>query len=142
MRWLDLHGHVITQTAQAFVTSFLTRCLRSHLDHLSQIEGDGSRASVPTLDVARVLPRYRHSRKRLVLVDFESTLWLRDPRSTAFDPPQEALDVLKALSEDDRNEVWLLSGLPIGGYLENVSKELPAIGLWYVSLLFYEIDEI
>ena len=28
--------------------------------------------SVPALDVASVLPRYRHSRKRLVLVDFDA----------------------------------------------------------------------
>lgn len=129
-RWMDLHSHVITQTAQAFITGFLTRCLRSHLDHQNQIEGDGSRASVPTFEVSRVLPRYRHSRKRLLLVDFEGTLWLRDPRSRIFDPPQEALDLLKTLSEDDRNDVWLLSGLPIGGFLENVAKELPLIGLW------------
>ena len=133
-RWKDLHAHVVTQTAQAFVTGFLTRCLRVHLEHENQVEGDGSRRSVEKLDVASVLPRYRHSAKRLVLVDFEGTLWLRDPRSRTFDPPDEALDVLRALAEDDRNDVWLLSGLPIGGALDRIAEEFPSIGLWWVSL--------
>jgi len=124
-----LHSHVITQTAQAFVTSFLTRCLRVHLEHQNQVEGDGSRESAPVLDVAMLLPRYRHSRKRLVLVDFEGTLWLRDPRSRAFDPPQEALDVLRVLSDDEANDVWLLSGLQIGGALDKIARELPEIGI-------------
>ncbi|RDB18114.1 putative alpha,alpha-trehalose-phosphate synthase [UDP-forming] subunit [Hypsizygus marmoreus] len=72
MRWEDLHNHVTTQTAQAFVTTFLTRCLRAHSEDLA------SGVAVPIFDVARVLPRYRHSRKRLILVDLEGTLWRRD----------------------------------------------------------------
>lgn len=32
-RWRDLHAHVVTQTAQAFVSAFLTRCLRVHPEH-------------------------------------------------------------------------------------------------------------
>ncbi|GLB44271.1 putative trehalose-phosphatase [Lyophyllum shimeji] len=71
-RWEDLHNHVTTQTAQAFVTSFLNRTLRAHAEDLAP------NAEVPVFDVARVLPRYRHSRKRLVLVDLEGCLWRRD----------------------------------------------------------------
>lgn len=134
-RWRDLHSHVVTQTAQAFVTSFLTRCLRTHLEHQRQIdfgEGDGSRASVPTLDVELILPRYRHSQKRLVLVDFEGTLWVRDIHTNPikFNPPAEALEVLKALAQDEKNSVWLLSGLPIGGALDQIARDVPAIGIW------------
>lgn len=33
---------------------------------------------MPPLDVSKVLPRYKHSRRRLVLLDLEGTLWLRD----------------------------------------------------------------
>ncbi|KAI0370930.1 hypothetical protein BV20DRAFT_966016 [Pilatotrama ljubarskyi] len=133
-RWEDLHNHVVTQTAQAFVTSFLVRCLRSNLEHT---ESDA--VSVNALDVTRILPKYRHSQKRLILVDFEGTLWQRDIKtiarnagvvsSPAFDPPQDALDVLSKLSEDPRNEVWLLSGLPIKGSLEIVAEKAPHVGI-------------
>lgn len=126
----DLHNHVVTQTAQAFITSFLTRCVRVHLDHQNQVDGDGDRAPVPRLDVARVLPRYKHSRKRLLLIDLEGTLWVRDPRSLAFDPPADAVKLLKDLAEDERNEVWLLSGLQVGGALDGIAKAVPKIGLW------------
>ncbi|KAH9856277.1 glycosyltransferase family 20-domain-containing protein [Lenzites betulinus] len=133
-RWEDLHGHVVTQTAQAFVTSFLVRCLRSNLEHMQS-----DTISVAALDVARVLPRYRHSQKRLFLIDFEGTLWERDIRTIArnagvggspsFEPPKEAIDVLNKLADDPRNEVWLLSGLPVKGSLEIVAEKAPNVGI-------------
>ncbi len=133
-RWRDLHSHVVTQTAQAFVTSFLTRCLRVHLEHQHQLDmsdGDGRRASVPPLDVNRVLPRYRHSQKRLVLVDFEGTLWKRDIQPhMKFDPPSGALELLRGLAKNEKNDVWLLSGLQIAGALDKIAEEIPEIGLW------------
>lgn len=126
-RWEDLHNHVVTQSAQAFVTSFLIRCLRANLEH------QGDSLSVDDLDVSLVLPRYRHSRKRLLLVDFEGTMWVRDFRTLAqdgkFDPPAAALKVLEKLAEDPRNEVWLLSGLKVTGALEEVGKAVPKIGI-------------
>ncbi|TFY74670.1 hypothetical protein EWM64_g9341, partial [Hericium alpestre] len=105
-RWEDLHNHVVTQTAQAFVTSFLTRCLRTNIEHLQ-----GDSAAVSKLDSAR------------------GTLWDRDPREQAFNPPDEALEVLGKLAEDKKNEVWLLSGLPVNGALGYVAKKVPKVGL-------------
>ncbi|KAI0789217.1 glycosyltransferase family 20 protein [Abortiporus biennis] len=126
-RWEDLHNHVVTQSAQAFVTSFLVRCLRANLEHQSDA------LAVADLDVQSVLPRYKHSRKRLLLIDFEGTVWLnRDPKALVtgtFDPPEDALKVLNKLSEDPKNEVWLLSGLQVKGALEEVAKITPKIGI-------------
>lgn len=128
-RWRDLHAHVVTQTAQAFVSAFLTRCLRVHMEHQKAVESaEDDRA--PPLDVPLVLPRYRHAVRRLLLIDFEGTLWFRDPRSREFNPPKDALEVLDALSRDEKNEVWLLSGLPIRGALEKIADAVPNIGLW------------
>ena len=103
--------------------------MRVYLEHQNQVEGDGARQSVPPFDLERILPRYRHSHKRLILVDFEGTLWLRDPLSRTFDPPEDGLEALKALSEDERNDVWLLSGLQIGGALDRIARRLPNVGL-------------
>ena len=52
------HGHVIT----------LSRCLHANSEHAHT-------SSVLPLDVTLVLPRYEYSHKRLLLVDFEGTLW-------------------------------------------------------------------
>ncbi|KAA1466828.1 alpha-trehalose-phosphate synthase [Dentipellis sp. KUC8613] len=130
-RWEDLHNHVVTQTAQAFVTSFLTRCLRTNIEHQHAQQGEAGADEVPLLDVARVLPRYRHSRRRLLLVDLEGTLWSREPRKGVEEEkvPEEALEVLGRLAEDKRNEVWLLSGLPVKGALEEVARRVPKVGL-------------
>ena len=131
----DLHNHVITQTAQAFVTTFLNRCVRAHIDHMQ----DDS-ISVPQLDLSRVLPRYKHSRKRLILVDFEGTLWTRD-LSTAglvgmakgeYVFPEEVVNVLGKLADDPRNEVWLLSGLRVDEVLERFKEKVPKVGIVYV----------
>jgi trehalose 6-phosphate synthase/phosphatase len=86
------------------------------------------------LDTHCVLSRYKHSQKRLILVDFEGTLWQRDISRTglmsnAFAPPTTSLDVLKRLADDRRNDVWLLSGLPVGGMMDMVATLVPKIGI-------------
>ena len=96
--------------------------------------------SVPPLDLSRVLPRYKHSRKRLILVDFEGTLWIRDLTRAGlvgmakgeYEFPEEVANVLGKLAEDSRNEVWLLSGLRIDGVLERIREKVPKVGIVYV----------
>lgn len=117
----------MTQSAQAFVTSFLVRCLRANLEHVQT-----DIVEVATLDVPRVLPPYRHSTKRLLLIDFEGTMWQRDMRTLGrdeFNPPKGALDVLNRLAEDSHNDVWLLSGLPVKGMMDIVAEAVPKIGI-------------
>ena len=49
-----------------------------------------------------------------------------------YELPEEAVDVLKKLTEDRKNEVWLLSGLPVRGALEKVAELVPKVGIVYV----------
>jgi trehalose 6-phosphate synthase/phosphatase len=46
-----------------------------------------------------------------------------------FKIPDEPLEVLTSLAEDSRNDVWLLSGLPIKDVLERVAEKVPGIGI-------------
>ncbi|KAG6899346.1 hypothetical protein C0993_011062 [Termitomyces sp. T159_Od127] len=154
-RWEELHNHVTTQTAQAFVMTFLSRTLRAHSDDLAP----HAEVQVPVLDLGRVVPRYRHSRKRLLLIDLEGTLWRRDlsreglsmmeddyrraavPRDSEdaeaegeaekglVDVPEEVVSVLEKLVGDMRNEVWLLSGLRVQGLLERIGRRVPRLGI-------------
>lgn len=127
-RWEDLHNHVITQTAQAFATGFLSRCVRAHLEHIQPDVED-----VSVLDAHRVLPRYKHSSKRMIFIDLEGTLYNRDVSRDAllenrFEPPEEALQVLDKLVGDRRNEVWLMSGLP-RSMLQIIADRIPRLGI-------------
>ncbi|KAK2462193.1 hypothetical protein APHAL10511_005781 [Amanita phalloides] len=130
--WEELYSHVITQTAQAFVNTFLTRCIRAHTEHmLHDLSG------VPKFDTSLIVPRWKHSGRRLVLVDFEGTLWKRDLTKAGlanvmkgdFELPEDTLDVLRRLGEDKNNEVWLLSGLQVNGVMDRVAEKLPKLGI-------------
>jgi trehalose-6-phosphatase len=121
---------VTTQTAQAFATTFLSRCVRANTEHQRP-----DLNTVPEFDVARLLPRYRHSRKRLFLLDFEGTLWFRPPGGATAggeggeDGVGRVVELLRGLIGAGRNEVWLLSGLPVRGVLERVAEGVPGLGI-------------
>ena len=137
-RWQDLHSHVVTQTSQNFVLSFLNRCIRAHTEHISLFTDP---SLVPPLDLARLIPKYRHSASRLVFVDFEGCLWVRDLSKRAMielaqsgkgpmaEPSEEAMQALENLADDPRNEVWVLSGLPVKGALERLAERVPGVGI-------------
>jgi trehalose 6-phosphate synthase/phosphatase len=130
----DLHSHVVTQTAQSFVTSFLTRCIRVHAEHIRR-----NPLSIPVLPAGAIIPKYaaayqsRSSQQKvLFLIDFESTLWTEDPRVTrehGFVPPQRVVDMLDRLVKGPKNEVWILSGLPVKSYLEKIVEAVPGLGV-------------
>jgi trehalose 6-phosphate synthase/phosphatase len=124
----------VTQTAQAFVTTFLTRCVRANTEVQPPL------SAVPQLDLSRLLPRYKHSHRRLLLLDFEGAVWQRDLSraaltSSVFAPPREVLELLNRLAEDRRNEVWLLSGLPVKDKLDQIAGELPKVGIVCVFIV-------
>ena len=150
-----------TQTAQTFVMSFLARCVRANTDDRRRAVTDSffaldgvpagagaGTAGVPALDVMCLLPRWRHSWKRMVLVDFEGTVCAREEvrgrlpagAETAgggglrpFDPPEEVYALLGKLAADEHNSVWLLSGLPVRGAMEVVAARVPKLGIVSVA---------
>ncbi|KAG6835205.1 hypothetical protein H0H93_003934, partial [Arthromyces matolae] len=74
---------------QAFVTTFLNRTIRAHAEDQQSASAHGSSqgqdsdesvVAVPNLKqgLGKVMPRWKHSRRRIVFVDLEGTLWKRD----------------------------------------------------------------
>ncbi|KAG9092931.1 hypothetical protein FS749_015330 [Ceratobasidium sp. UAMH 11750] len=125
--WKVLHKHVTTQTAQAFVTSFVTRCVRTHMEHQRR-----EFATVPRIQPAKIFANVTGGKKRLIMLDWEGTLWSEDPRITwhsGFTPPSAKLEIVRKLLTNERNEVWLLSGMGVQGGLEKIAAELPGVGL-------------
>ncbi|KIO24184.1 glycosyltransferase family 20 protein [Tulasnella calospora MUT 4182] len=130
-RWNDLHNHIISQTAQAFVTSFLNRTLRAHAEH-TQRPFDTIPTLPPLTDESDIIQELRNSKKRLILLGVENTLFQHDPKTTrdlSFSVPQDVLNLLQKLSEDERNVIYLLSSRPVAGALEKVSDALPYVGI-------------
>ena len=135
-RWQDFHSRVVTQTSQNFVLSFLNRCIRAHIEHISLFT-DPSLA--PPFDLVRLIPKYRHLAPRLIFINFEGCLWVRDPSKRAMtelaqsgkgpmaEPSEEAMQVLENLADDLRNEVWVLSRLSVKGTLERLAKRVPSV---------------
>lgn len=108
--------------------TFLTRVIRVNSEHL-QVDLN----LVAPLDIARLLPRYKHAQRRLLLIEFENTLFKRDLRRDSllapFVPLESAVELLRKLSDDPRNEVWLLSGLQVDGIMDKVAQAVPNIGI-------------
>ena len=137
----ELHSHVITQTAQSFTTTFLNRCLLANTSHLQM-----DISAIPNLDMTCLLPRYQRARRRLMLFDFEGTIWRRGDDVTGdkalkatFEPPEKPLRLLNKLAEDEKNMVWLLSGLEVKGVLEKVGEAAPGVGIVYVFFFCGEL---
>ncbi|KAG8931861.1 hypothetical protein FRC01_000693 [Tulasnella sp. 417] len=130
-RWNDLHKHIVSQTAQAFVTSFLTRTLRAHAEH-TQRPFNTIPVLPPLTDESDLIQEFRNSKQRLILLGIENTLVLHDPKTTrdlSFSVPQDVLDLLQKFSEDERNIIYLLSSRPVAGALEKVADALPYVGI-------------
>ncbi|KAG8918571.1 hypothetical protein FRC00_012317 [Tulasnella sp. 408] len=129
-RWNDLHKHVVSQTAQAFVTSFLARTVRAHAEH-TQKPVEKIAVLPPLTGDSEVFQEFQKSKKRLILIGVENTLVQHDPKTTRdldFYLPDDVLELLKKLSEDERNVVYLLSSRPVSGALEKIVDTLPNVG--------------
>lgn len=69
------------------------------------------------------------------MLGLENVLVFQDPKITkdkGFAMPQDVLRILQKLSEDEKNVVYLLSGLPVEGALDKVAEALPNVGFVYV----------
>ena len=113
--------------------------MRANTEHTASLD-DLTASSTTILGPSQLVPKYKHSQKRLILVDFEGTLWRRDLTkkgvlafaTSGVKLPAEvenAVEVLGRLADDRRNEVWLLSGLQVKGVLEAVAERVPKGGI-------------
>ncbi len=91
----------VVQWAEDFITETL------------EVKKEQERLSAKTIDLSRcddLKENYRRAKKRLLLLDYDGTLvpFSNDPKIAS--PGKKLLETLKALSEDSRNEVVLISG--------------------------------
>lgn len=123
-RWKDLHAHVVTQTAQSFVTSFLSRSVRVHKEH--QLP---PAASIPLLKADSLRQPYATAERRLLLLDLEGCVWDRNPRSRSHVIPDNVTELIAKLAGDAKNDVWLLSGLSMGVLQKSLGPVFDTVGI-------------
>lgn len=126
-RWEDLHRTVVTQTALQWITSLLSRLERAHIEQQRR-----DNAFIPRLEIGQLVSEWRASKTRVVLLDLEgtllteSTLLLHDVKD--FTVPNDVIRVLRELSEDEKNAVYVLSSLSTG-WLDKLGDEIPKLGI-------------
>ncbi|KAF0420413.1 glycosyltransferase family 20-domain-containing protein [Gigaspora margarita] len=100
---LQLYRHVTVHTAQFWAKSFikeLVQCLTS----------SNQTNTTPSLDAQCLLTKYKQSKNRLLLFDYDGTLTPIVKTPSQAIPPPEMLEALQKLAEDPKNTVWIVSG--------------------------------
>ena len=116
-----LYDHVSTHTVQRWIERFLERLEAA-------VSAYGRQANTPALDRDMVIERYRLGQKRLFMFDYDGTLTpiVKDPDSAV--PSDKVLRILKSLSADPKNAVWIISGRD-QDFLGKWMGHIPELGL-------------
>lgn len=126
-RWKDLHRTVVTQTAQHWITSLLSRLERAHLEQQRR-----DNAFIPHLEIGQLVSEWRAAKTRLLLIDLEDTLLVEEDlyltHQQGFKAPEKVIKLLQDLTSDRKNAVYLLSGKSTQD-LDQFYTQVPGIGL-------------
>ena len=123
--WRAMQQAVLAHSTTNWVQRF-----RETLDRVSREQSGREMTAVPRLGVAGLAERYRASRRRLLLVDYEGTLaaW-GSPNNIILTTPQRAIGVLNELTEDGRNVVYVMSSRMPGEMERLFQRVTPPVGL-------------
>ncbi|CAG8471397.1 13987_t:CDS:10 [Racocetra persica] len=99
---MQLYRHVTIHTAQFWAKSFIKELIHSLNSNQSNI--------TPYLDVQLLTEKYKSSKNRLLLFDYDGTLTPIVKTPSQAIPPPNMLEALKKLVEDPKNTVWIVSG--------------------------------
>jgi trehalose 6-phosphate synthase/phosphatase len=122
--WKNLHRAVLQNSTTNWVTSFKETLRRVWSEHSSR-----KSTAVPRLSVPQLVQRYRQTKRRLILIDYEGTLasW-GSPSSIILTTPQRAIIRLTELTEDPANTVYLMSS-QTPEQLEHMFRHVNKLGL-------------
>lgn len=103
--WEELHRAVLQNSTANWVKSF-----RETLTRVWNEQSSREIMAVPRLSVPRLTEKYRQTKRRLMIVDYEGTLasW-GSPRSIILTTPQRAITTLTELTDDPANVVYVMS---------------------------------
>ncbi|CUM63070.1 uncharacterized protein PRCAT00000635001 [Priceomyces carsonii] len=98
-----LYKQVTSNTVQTWTSKFLSHLIE-HVIKTHQLN------HTPALNKPLLLKNYKNSKRRLFLFDYDGTLTpiVKDPAAAI--PSSKLIQILKALSSDPKNQVWVISG--------------------------------
>ncbi|KAL9054006.1 MAG: hypothetical protein Q9162_004412 [Coniocarpon cinnabarinum] len=117
----QLYAHVSHHTVQEWAHKYLDR-----LQNAVNVFGHDN--VTPSLDRTLLLSKYRSSRKRLFMFDYDGTLTpiVQDPLAAI--PSDRVIRTLKTLAADPLNSVWIISGRD-QAFLDEWMGHIPELGL-------------
>ncbi|KAJ5166616.1 uncharacterized protein N7482_005397 [Penicillium canariense] len=103
--WQELHRAVLQNSTGNWVKSF-----NETLTKVWNEQSSREIMAVPRLSVPRLVEKYRQTKHRLMIIDYEGTLasW-GSPRSIILTTPQRAITTLTELTDDPANVVYVMS---------------------------------
>ncbi|KAI9017165.1 glycosyltransferase family 20-domain-containing protein [Gaertneriomyces semiglobifer] len=109
-RWNELYSHIIGNTAQAYVETFVTELIKAHEDMERTLS-----TTIPPLPSNMVVSEYIQSRKRLFLLDHDGTLTNFNKHSSTKllstrIPESHVIRILQQLTTNPKNIVYIMSG--------------------------------
>ncbi|KAJ5120580.1 Trehalose-phosphatase [Penicillium bovifimosum] len=122
--WEELHRAVLKNSTANWVKSF-----NETLSRVWNEQSSREIMAVPRLSVSRLTERYRQSKQRLMIVDYEGTLasW-GSPRSIILTTPQRAITTLTDLTDDPNNIVYVMSSR-MPEEMERLFRQVNNLGL-------------
>jgi len=122
--WEELHRAVLQNSTGNWVKSF-----NETLKRVWNEQSSREIMAVPRLSVAKLTEKYRQSKRRLMIVDYEGTLasW-GSPRSIILTTPQRAITTLTELTDDPNNIVYVMSSR-MPEEMERLFRQVNNLGL-------------
>lgn len=122
--WEKMHGAVLQNSTANWVKSFHETLTRVWNEQSSR-----EIMAVPRLSIPRLIEKYRETKRRLMIVDYEGTLasW-GSPRSIILITPQRAITTLTELTDDPNNVVYVMSSR-MPEEMERLFRQVNNLGL-------------
>jgi trehalose 6-phosphate synthase/phosphatase len=110
LRIPDSNGYLylLLSVAQLFASRYLSELARVN----SSMERRAS-MKIPHLKNTDVIARYEHATSRLILLDYDEALCSMRKHPELVMPSRPVIHLLKSLSQDPKNHVYILSGCPM-----------------------------
>jgi trehalose 6-phosphate synthase/phosphatase len=109
--------------AQVFASRYVSELLRAR----SMLEKKYHQ-TIPSIQDTNLSYVYGHAHRRLILLDYDEALSTSRKRSELSAPTQSVICMLKALTQDPKNKVYILSGHSVQ-MLDLWFSSLPGLGL-------------
>lgn len=122
--WTQLYGAVLKNSTANWVKSFSETLSRVWKEQSSR-----EMNSVPRLSVGELEKEYRHSGRRLLIIDYEGTLtsW-GSPGNVVVTTPERAITTLADLTEDPKNIIYVMSSR-MPEEMEQLFRRVGGLGL-------------